>query len=137
MTSDGLSPDDSASKDAADAKRRAAYLKRTYDLTPEQWEGIFQAQGRKCPICGRGEKDGVGFSTDHSHKAPKIVRGLPCRYCNHRKIGRNTIDDVPKLQAIIDYLTNPPAQAVLPPGHTVPDKKRKQPRKRPRGKNNG
>lgn len=118
-------------------KRKIAYLKRTYNLTPEQWEEIFEFQGRKCPICSRGEKDGVNFSTDHSHKAPRVVRGIACRFCNHRRIGRNTIEDVPRLQAIIDYLVNPPAQEVLPKGHTVPDKKRKQPRKRKRGENNG
>lgn len=120
-----------------DDKRRAAYLKRVYNLTLEQWEDIFQAQGRKCPICLRGEKDGVQFSTDHSHKQPKIVRGIPCRYCNHRRIGRHTIDDVPQLKRIIAYLEKSPAQAVLPKGHTVPDKKRRQPRKRKRGVNNG
>lgn len=110
-------------------KRRDASLRRLYGITLLQWEAIFDYQCRACAICGR--TSGVVFTTDHSHRDPKIVRAILCRYCNHRVVGRHNDPDL--LRRVADYLDDPPAQHVLPEGHTVPTKKR-QPRKRPRSK---
>jgi Recombination endonuclease VII len=55
-----------------------------YDLTPEQWEQMFDAQGRRCAndLCKATEPGrGGGWPTDHCHKTKK-VRGILCHNCN-------------------------------------------------------
>lgn len=90
-------------------------------------------QGGVCAICGRKPRDAEVFTTDHDHASGR-VRGICCRFCNHRQVGRHRDPD--RLRRIADYLENPPAVAVLGDDHVIP-KKKKQPRKRVRGKNNG
>ena len=78
-----------ASHDRHPEQRRRWALKKNYDLTPEQWASIFEAQGRCCAICktpipnGNKRKDGTAtWATDHDHKTGK-VRGILCNNCNH------------------------------------------------------
>ena len=52
-------------------------LKRRYGLTPEQWESLFDSQGRKCAICGIEIPTVKGWSTDHDHANGKH-RGILC-----------------------------------------------------------
>ena len=53
----------------------------------------FWLQGRRCPICGKpapDPEDPAGerrFPVDHDHKTGEI-RGIPCEYCNRRRIGQ-------------------------------------------------
>lgn len=111
-------------------KRKDASLRRLYGITLDQWKEILAYQGGVCAICSRGEKHGVQFTTDHCHREPKIVRAILCRHCNHRVVGRHHDPDL--LRRIAEYLEDPPAQHVLPKGHVVPKRKKRQPRKRPR-----
>ena len=65
--------------------RRADLKKYDKNLTPEVWNSMFEAQGRRCANLGcRSEspnrKDGK-WCTDHDHKTGK-VRGILCQYCN-------------------------------------------------------
>lgn len=57
-------------------------LKRKYNLTPEQWDARFEAQGCRCACCGT-DKPGMrsGWSTDHDHGTGR-VRGIVCYRCN-------------------------------------------------------
>lgn len=52
-----------------------------FKITVEDWDSLFQSQGKKCAICGTKEKTGNGFCTDHCHKSGKI-RGILCTCCN-------------------------------------------------------
>lgn len=113
-------------------KTKDARLRRIYGISLAQWQEILDYQGGGCAICGRSK--GVVFTTDHSHKDPKVVRAILCRHCNHRVVGRH--NDPELLRKVADYLEDPPAQHVLPHGHVVPKKKR-QPRKRKRDGGSG
>jgi hypothetical protein len=78
-------------------------LKRYYKLTPEQYEIMWEAQGRKCAACGStdpGRKTGH-WCIDHCHDT-KLVRGIVCNSCN-MAMGQ-VKDSIERLQQLIDYL---------------------------------
>ena len=62
--------------------RRKAYMKRTYGITPEDYDSRFIEQGGRCGICGKHQ---IALSrslvVDHCHHTGKI-RGLLCHVCN-------------------------------------------------------
>lgn len=64
-----------------------AWLKKKYGLTPEQFEELFNAQGRKCRLCGTDEHGRTGnhqqsrWNVDHDHDTGR-VRGILCHHCN-------------------------------------------------------
>lgn len=70
------------------AQKRAAHLKREFDLTPEAFQSLLEEQGGGCAICqtkmtglkerGRRERS---LHVDHCHKT-KAVRGILCHRCN-------------------------------------------------------
>ena len=63
-------------------KHRERHLRYEYNLTPEDWETMFEAQDRRCAICGRDSPDTkMGWHTDHDHEIGK-VRGILCGRCN-------------------------------------------------------
>lgn len=80
--------------DKPNAKRRYR-LMANYGITPEQYAGLFEAQGHCCAICkvdelGGKHKDNPNRSdwnwcVDHDHVTGQ-VRGLLCETCN-RAIG--------------------------------------------------
>ena len=58
--------------------------KRTelYNITPEQYNTLFELQKGCCAICGRHQNSfKKSLSVDHNHKT-KEVRGLLCDRCN-------------------------------------------------------
>lgn len=86
---------------------------RNYGITQEQFEAIFEAQGRRCKICSRTEPEGKGASgwhLDHDHaccparkrSCGKCIRGILCSNCNVG-IG-NLMDDPAIVRAALDYL---------------------------------
>lgn len=55
---------------------------RTYGLTVEQWESLFDSQGRCCAICDTDDSSGR-WHTDHDPEIGKhAVRGILCVRCN-------------------------------------------------------
>jgi hypothetical protein len=83
--------------------RRREHLKARYGLSLEQWEAIFDTQGRRCAICSSDSSGWKrGWHTDHDHKSG-TVRGILCHVCN-RLLGY-VKDDKTRLQAYIDYLS--------------------------------
>lgn len=93
---------------------KRAYLRRwklakKFGLTVEQWEAIFDGQGRICAICGGAEHNGINWHTDHDrsccpgeNSCGQCVRGILCGPCNvgigHFK------DSVDRLAAAQRYL---------------------------------
>ncbi len=65
------------------SERRANKLMSRYGLTTEQWDAMFEAQGRKCACCGTAAVDGrtKQWQTDHSHQT-EVLRGIVCMRCN-------------------------------------------------------
>ena len=87
-------------------KAHKHHLKRKYGMTPEDFNALFEKQGRVCGICKRPDPESkMGWCTDHNHQTGQ-VRGILCRGCNY---GLGFFYDNPKaLRSAIKYLKNPP-----------------------------
>lgn len=59
-------------------------IKKRYGITYEQWQEMFEEQGRKCKLCNSDDpKSERGWHTDHISKSGCIVvRGILCQPCN-------------------------------------------------------
>jgi Recombination endonuclease VII len=69
--------------DAARRRNRTQTLAK-YNITIEQWEVLFDAQGRVCRCCGTDDpqnSNGRGWCTDHDHETDTL-RGIVCKPCN-------------------------------------------------------
>ena len=65
-------------------RARASEIKRTYGITFDDYQRIFQEQGERCGLCQRTEPMGRGdWHIDHCHKSGRI-RGVLCHHCNMR-----------------------------------------------------
>lgn len=101
------------------ASRRAAHgrwILKTYGLTLEQYEALYEAQGGSCYICRRAKGVSKRLAVDHDHKTG-YVRGLLCGKCNGYL---GYIRDSPEAGTRMhDYLNNPPAFEAI--GKVKPD----------------
>ena len=93
-------------------------LKATYNLGPEQYWAIYEAQGGKCFACQVATGASRKLSVDHDHSCcdgpkscGKCVRALLCRPCNDM-LGL-VHDNVEMLTRFAVVLREHPAQAVL------------------------
>ena len=87
-----------------DASRWAAYLKRTYGITTEQYDSLLRSQDGKCAICKTDQPGGKGnkrFHVDHIH-GTTTIRGLLCSRCN-QMVGYS-LDQPEILEAGASYL---------------------------------
>jgi hypothetical protein len=107
-------------KACASSRAHGKRVQETYSITPGQYAQILAAQGGVCFICQR-KPVAKRLACDHDHSCcpgpvscGRCVRGLLCRSCNRDVLG-HLKDDVAALQRAIDYLTDPPARAVLAP----------------------
>lgn len=107
-------------------KAREGHLRRTYGITLEQYDELLARQDEKCFVCERHKDEfPTRLAVDHDHISGEI-RGLLCRYCNHRLVGRHRNPAL--LRRIADYLE-------LSTGWFVPPKKKR--RRKPRKAKNG
>ena len=101
----GLSPACSKITLTDDEERkniRAYGLKKKYGLTIDQWDSLFEDQGRCCAICHTLEPGGrYGWQTDHCHSSGK-VRGILCAHCN--VVLGLVKEDVGTMQTMIEYV---------------------------------
>ena len=100
-------------------------MQKDYSLAPGEYKLLKEAQGGLCFTCGpwtgnRGLSKNLAVDHDHSCcLAPpicgKCIRGLLCGPCNELigVVGDSRGHAIERLQAYIDYLTNPPAQRLL------------------------
>jgi hypothetical protein len=92
-------------------------LRTLYNLTPEEYQKLYDSQSGVCAICKTPEsavehRSGKKreLSIDHSH-ATNENRGLLCLFCNH---ALGNFKDSPELcRRAAEYLENPPARAIL------------------------
>lgn len=99
-------------------------LEAVYGITGDEYEALFEAQGRCCFVCQRAKGIRRRLAVDHLHDAPcvsehtgtrqvacrKCVRGLLCKTCNYVVLGRYSPE---ALHRAINYMHFPPAQQVL------------------------
>lgn len=86
-------------------------LRRNYGLTLAEYTLVLKYQKGGCAICKRPASDFRNrFAVDHCHLSG-LLRGLCCWGCN-RAIGVFR-DDVKRLKAAVEYLTNPPVTIVF------------------------
>lgn len=91
------------------AQKRAAHgrwILKTYGLTLEQYEALYEAQGGVCWICRRATGRTRRLAVDHDHKTG-YVRGLLCKPCN--SVLAHIRDDYDTAWRISSYLFDPPA----------------------------
>ena len=77
-------------------------LRRTFNLTLEQYAELYDTQEGKCAICKKKQVEHKNaLSVDHCHSTGK-VRGLLCDKCN---LGLGLFqDDVESLERAVYYL---------------------------------
>jgi hypothetical protein len=88
--------------------RRKAYeqargLRRSFNLSRDEYEAMLVRQGGKCAICGRSDsgRAGARFYVDHDHTTGKI-RELLCISCN---AGIGLLGDSPqRILAAAEYI---------------------------------
>lgn len=73
----------------------------TYNVIPERYASMFDAQGGVCAVCERPDATGRDLSVDHDHaccrgsrSCGQCVRGLLCTRCN---LGLGRLQDSPEL----------------------------------------
>lgn len=102
------------------AQKRAAHgrwILKTYGLTLEQYEALYEAQGGVCYICQRATGKTRRLAVDHDH-ATGYVRGLLCKPCN--SVLAHFRDDAATAWRAYDYLMDgAPAPDVI--GWVKPD----------------
>lgn len=92
-------------------KTHGAHIQRTYGITSEEYDALYEAQGGVCAICQRAKGTGRRrLAVDHCHKTGE-VRGLLCKTDNVY-LGRLR-DDPEAFRRAAAYLENPPARKVL------------------------
>ena len=105
-------------------------LRRIFGITDDDYYAIIDWQGGQCPICGKeAPSDGTHWPVDHDHRSGE-VRGVPCPYDNRRRIGQWKESDIPLLEALLDYLKNPPARRHFGGPRIVPGHGKRKRRKR-------
>ena len=63
-------------------KLRSKWLFRTYGITAEDWDEMYNAQGGRCGICDTHQSEQKRrMDVDHNHSTGK-VRALLCTNCN-------------------------------------------------------
>lgn len=95
-----------------------AYVLKTYNITGEQYWALYEAQGGVCAMCGRATGATKRLSVDHDHaccpgptSCGQCVRGLLCSTDNSW-LG-HIRDSIPATIRATEYLTNPPARAII------------------------
>jgi hypothetical protein len=61
--------------------RKDYMLQRQYGITVEDFNKLFEQQGRCCKICKTTEPNSK-WCVDHDHHNDKAVRGILCSPCN-------------------------------------------------------
>lgn len=83
---------------------------KLYGLTPDEYWAIYEYQGGVCYLCRRANGKTKRLCVDHDHKTG-FVRGLLCQRDN--KLLGWARDATDFFQRCIDYLSSPPALAVI------------------------
>jgi len=95
---------------------RDKYLRRTYGIGIEDYEGRLEAQGGGCAICGRPPRDDISLHVDHEPMSGG-VRALLCFKCNN--LLGDVGDDSALLRAAADYVDRHDAALAVARAHAL------------------
>lgn len=100
------------------SRRLAAAGRRVqsvYGITEEQYQALYESQGRCCAICQRAKGTSKRLAVDHDHaccvgpkSCGKCVRGLVCGPCND--VLAHLRDDARAFQRGVNYLNEWPSE---------------------------
>jgi len=77
--------------------KRDKYLRKTYGVTEKEYKAKLKAQGGRCALCPKKQKDlTYSLHQDHNHKTG-VNRGLLCYRCNKFIVGRHNLETATKL----------------------------------------
>lgn len=93
------------------ASRHAEHVQRTYGITADEYQRLYEHQGEACFICQRATGQRRKLAVDHDHDTG-FVRGLLCKTCNYKVLG-HLRDDTEAFARAIRYINNPPAFGVI------------------------
>lgn len=102
---------------------RAGNLRRAFGISLQEYDALLAHQGGVCAFCRQPNRYSKRFAVEHDH-ATGAIRSLACWRCNKLKIGSLTLEDAARL---VEYLSNPPADAFFGGKRLVPAQ---QPRRR-------
>lgn len=83
-----------------------------YGVTRDQHDRIYASQGNVCAICKRANTSSKRTHALDHNAVTGEVRGILCYSCNR---ALHPFDRPDLLKSIQEYLTNPPARAILKP----------------------
>ena len=111
----------------------ASRLASVFGITKDDYYAIVRLQGGQCPICDKPipapDSGDPHFPVDHDHRTGE-VRGVPCPYCNRRRIGQWNSGNVEVLRRVLAYVENPPARKHFGLPRIVPGHGKRKPRRR-------
>lgn len=94
-------------KSCASSAAHGQRVEKTYGITSERYDELFEQQGRRCAVC-RNRPRTQRLAVDHDHKTGE-PRGLLCKRCNHDLLGGGH-DDPELLYRALAYLLFPSAK---------------------------
>jgi hypothetical protein len=114
-------------------KARARHLKKTYNISLEEYDSLLEAQDYRCAICGVHQSEcKTRLAVDHDHEA-MTIRGLLCVTCNKDICGRIdkrvkakkvTLSKKEVTKRIAEYYSRqPPIPNIVPIKESKPKKK--------------
>lgn len=90
---------------------RAVQRRHYYGIEPEQYEAMFESQGRRCAVCRTDHPGTKDWCVDHDHACcpgsrkacGRCVRGILCDHCN---VAASRVKDDPAIAlALAAYLS--------------------------------
>ena len=90
-------------------KNRAAGWSKKWGLSVTDYRALLAATGGRCPICDKVVRS--RWNVDHDHKT-MLIHGICCTRCNIGLLAYSN-HDVSTVRRLLEFLTNPPAAAVL------------------------
>lgn len=94
--------------------RSVRHVQRTYNISDEDYNRLYAAQGGRCALCRRATGTSKRLAVDHDHaccpgprSCGRCVRGLVCSVCND--VLAHFRDDASAFQRGADYLKTWPS----------------------------
>lgn len=75
-----------------------------YGLSEAAFRKLWRKQHGRCAVCQKPFRSVRAAHVEHSHKPPKIVRGLACFFCNMKVLAPMERAGLPRVRRAAAYL---------------------------------